>query len=100
MLLNACYHEQIFCRIFIASFLKPMVWSLYMGSALVGFGAAIIWTAQGNFLTINSDEDTIGRNSGIFWALLQCRSDFSEYDYINDFKCHSNLLSSHVKMMI
>uniref|UniRef100_A0A8C7B3R8 UNC93-like protein MFSD11 n=1 Tax=Neovison vison TaxID=452646 RepID=A0A8C7B3R8_NEOVI len=31
----------------------------------------LLWTAQGNCLTINSDEHTIGRNSGIFWALLQ-----------------------------
>ena len=33
----------------------------------------VLWTAQGNCLTINSDEHTIGRNSGIFWALLQFR---------------------------
>ncbi|ELT97164.1 hypothetical protein CAPTEDRAFT_108287 [Capitella teleta] len=57
--------------LFIASFLKPMAWALYLGSVLVGFGAAVIWTGQGNFLTINSDGSTIGRNSGIFWALLQ-----------------------------
>lgn len=49
-----------------------MVWALYLGSVLVGIGAAILWTAQGNFLTINSDSDTVSRNSGIFWALLQC----------------------------
>ncbi|XP_062586951.1 UNC93-like protein MFSD11 [Saccostrea cucullata] len=58
--------------LFILSFLKPMVWALYLGSVLVGIGAAILWTAQGNFLTINSDSDTVSRNSGIFWALLQC----------------------------
>ncbi|KAK7507828.1 hypothetical protein BaRGS_00000793 [Batillaria attramentaria] len=58
--------------LFILSFLKPMVWALYTGSALVGVGAAVLWTGQGNFLTINSDSETVGRNSGIFWALLQC----------------------------
>ncbi|CAG2199109.1 UNC93-like protein MFSD11 [Mytilus edulis] len=58
--------------LFILQFLKPMTWALYLGSVLVGFGAAILWTAQGNFLTINSDSDTVARNSGIFWALLQC----------------------------
>ncbi|ESO89144.1 hypothetical protein LOTGIDRAFT_154229 [Lottia gigantea] len=58
--------------LFILSFLKPMTWALYLGSVLVGFGAAILWTGQGNFLTVNSDSETISRNSGIFWALLQC----------------------------
>ena len=32
----------------------------------------MIWVAQGNFLTLNSDEGTMERNSGIFWAMLQC----------------------------
>ena len=35
---------------------------------------SVIWVGQGNFLTINSDTKTMGRNSGIFWALLKCRS--------------------------
>ena len=38
---------------------------------MLGVGAAIIWTGQGNFLTLNSDETTMSRNSGIFWAMLQ-----------------------------
>ncbi|XP_013399249.1 UNC93-like protein MFSD11 isoform X2 [Lingula anatina] len=57
--------------LFIASFLYPMTWALYVGSVLVGIGAAVLWTAQGSFLTLNSDAETVGRNSGIFWALLQ-----------------------------
>jgi len=31
----------------------------------------VIWTAQGNFLALNSDDDTISRNSGIVWAMVQ-----------------------------
>ena len=27
---------------------------------------------QGAFLTVNSDESTMSRNSGIFWAMLEC----------------------------
>ena len=31
---------SFFCSVFILSFFKPMVWTLYTGSALVGIGAA------------------------------------------------------------
>jgi len=58
--------------IFIGALIYPFVWSLFLGSVIIGFGAAMIWTGQGNFITINSNEETMGRNSGIFWALLQC----------------------------
>uniref|UniRef100_A0A2C9KYX4 UNC93-like protein MFSD11 n=1 Tax=Biomphalaria glabrata TaxID=6526 RepID=A0A2C9KYX4_BIOGL len=63
---------SLFYFLFVLSFLKPMVWALYLGSVLVGIGAAMLWTGQGNFLTINSNSETVARNSGIFWALLQC----------------------------
>lgn len=69
--------------LFVVQFLKPMVWAFYLGSVLVGFGAAILWTGQGNFLTINSDPQTVSRNSGIFWALLQCSLLFGNmYEYL------------------
>ncbi|KAM3964563.1 UNC93-like protein MFSD11 [Aphomia sociella] len=57
---------------FIVTFLFPRTWLLYAASVLIGAGAAAIWTGQGNYLTINSDADTISRNSGVFWAMLQC----------------------------
>ncbi|XP_029014137.1 UNC93-like protein MFSD11 [Betta splendens] len=56
---------------YIAMFIYPYTWSFYTVSVLVGIGAAVLWTAQGNVLAINSNDNTIGRNSGIFWALLQ-----------------------------
>ncbi|XP_062874923.1 UNC93-like protein MFSD11 [Trichomycterus rosablanca] len=56
---------------YIATFIHPFTWSFYTASVLVGIAAAVLWTAQGNLLTINSTDSTIGRNSGIFWALLQ-----------------------------
>ncbi|XP_066560898.1 UNC93-like protein MFSD11 [Amia ocellicauda] len=56
---------------YIAVFIYPLTWSFYTASVVVGIAAAVLWTAQGNLLTINSTDDTIGRNSGIFWALLQ-----------------------------
>lgn len=57
--------------IFIASFLLPRTWLLYFASVIIGTGAAMIWTGQGNYLTLNSTPATISRNSGIFWAMLQ-----------------------------
>ncbi|XP_049835274.1 UNC93-like protein MFSD11 [Schistocerca gregaria] len=57
--------------LFILTFLLPKTWLLYVASCVIGFGAAIIWTGQGNYLTLNSDSSTISRNSGIFWAMLQ-----------------------------
>ncbi|XP_068434143.1 UNC93-like protein MFSD11 isoform X1 [Clinocottus analis] len=56
---------------YIAMFIYPYTWSFYTASVLVGIGAAVLWTAQGNVLAINSTDSSIGRNSGIFWALLQ-----------------------------
>uniref|UniRef100_A0A8C4SVI1 UNC93-like protein MFSD11 n=1 Tax=Erpetoichthys calabaricus TaxID=27687 RepID=A0A8C4SVI1_ERPCA len=56
---------------YIAIFIHPLTWTFYTASVLLGIAAAVLWTAQGNVLTINSKDTTIGRNSGIFWALLQ-----------------------------
>uniref|UniRef100_A0A3B3QJZ2 UNC93-like protein MFSD11 n=1 Tax=Paramormyrops kingsleyae TaxID=1676925 RepID=A0A3B3QJZ2_9TELE len=56
---------------YIAVFIRPLTWSFYTASVVVGIAAAVLWTAQGNLLAINSTDSTIGRNSGIFWALLQ-----------------------------
>ena len=58
---------------FSASFLFPSTWLLYTMSAIAGFGSALLWTAQGNYLTLCSTSETIGRNSGVFWCILQFR---------------------------
>jgi len=64
---------MVVVSLYVLSYISPMTWSYYMASILVGFGAAILWTAQGAYLAINSDDSTISRNTGIFWALLQVR---------------------------
>ncbi|XP_010728854.3 UNC93-like protein MFSD11 [Larimichthys crocea] len=57
---------------YIAVFIIPSTWAFYLTSVLIGIGAAMLWTAQGHFLVENSDASTINRNTGMFWALLQC----------------------------
>lgn len=57
---------------YIAVFITPSTWSFYLTSILIGVGAAMLWTAQGQFLVENSEASTINRNTGMFWALLQC----------------------------
>lgn len=42
-----------------------------MASAVLGVGAALIWTGQGTYLSKCSNPSNISRNSGVFWALLQ-----------------------------
>uniref|UniRef100_A0A665VDZ0 UNC93-like protein MFSD11 n=1 Tax=Echeneis naucrates TaxID=173247 RepID=A0A665VDZ0_ECHNA len=58
---------------YIAVFIIPSTWPFYLTSVLIGVGAAMLWTAQGHFLVENSEASTINRNTGVFWALLQCR---------------------------
>ena len=60
--------------LFTAQIIYPNDILLYGFSAIVGFGAAMIWVAKGNFLTLNSDENTMTRNSGIFWVMIMTSS--------------------------
>lgn len=57
--------------IYIAAYIYPNTVILYLCSALVGAGAAVLWTAQGAFISDNSTESTRQKNAGIFWAFLQ-----------------------------
>ncbi|GAU93177.1 hypothetical protein RvY_05156 [Ramazzottius varieornatus] len=57
--------------LFMAVFFRPYLGTLYASSILLGIGAAVLWTSQGVFLTINSSDQTMSRNAGMFWAILQ-----------------------------
>ncbi|KAK5642293.1 hypothetical protein RI129_008460 [Pyrocoelia pectoralis] len=67
----AMFYGSVTYLFFILTFLWPQTWLLYLASGIIGTGAAMIWTGQGNYLTLNSTPATISRNSGLFWALLQ-----------------------------
>lgn len=57
----------------VASFLFPRDWLLYLTSAFNGLAAAVLWTAQGSYLSLISNSDDATTNSCVFWALLQCK---------------------------
>jgi hypothetical protein len=50
-----------------------MIWSFYLVSILLGIGAAILWTVEGAYLALVSNETTVSRNADLFWALFQAR---------------------------
>ena len=56
---------------YIAQLLWPNTYLLYISAVVIGLGAPVIWTSQGNILSLNSDDETISRNSGVFWGMLQ-----------------------------
>eukprot|EP01147_Barroeca_monosierra_P009483 gene9483-1724_t len=57
--------------LFIGSILTLNAAAILSASALLGFSAAVIWTAQGNYITANTNPSTRPTYSGIFWAQLQ-----------------------------
>uniref|UniRef100_A0A3B5MEL0 Major facilitator superfamily domain containing 11 n=1 Tax=Xiphophorus couchianus TaxID=32473 RepID=A0A3B5MEL0_9TELE len=78
---------------YIAVFIMPSTWSFYLTSVLIGIGAAVLWTAQGQFLVENSEASTINRNTGLFWGLLQCMLFGNLYIYL-DWNGKSEISSS------
>lgn len=45
---------------------------LYITSAVLGFGASILWTGQGSYLSQNCTKETTGRMSALLWAIHEC----------------------------
>ncbi|OQV20207.1 UNC93-like protein MFSD11 [Hypsibius exemplaris] len=61
----------MFLLCYVTTFLRPLTETLYLGAVAQGIGQGLIWTVYGFMLSTNSSEKTIGRNTGIFWCLLQ-----------------------------
>uniref|UniRef100_U5EXR4 UNC93-like protein MFSD11 n=1 Tax=Corethrella appendiculata TaxID=1370023 RepID=U5EXR4_9DIPT len=57
--------------LFMVSFLWPQGWLLYVCSAILGAGAALIWIGQGAYIARCSNPETISRNTGVCWAIFQ-----------------------------
>jgi len=57
--------------IFLAANVYPTFYTLIPGAAVIGLGAAVLWTAQGSFMAKCSTEETLGFHSGVFFGLFQ-----------------------------
>ncbi|KAL1117289.1 hypothetical protein AAG570_004615 [Ranatra chinensis] len=84
---------------FIVTFFFPKTWLLYFASAIIGLGASVIWTGQGNYLTLNCDSTTMSTNSGVFWAMLQCSMLFGNFFVYMVFQGKSEIDSSMRKLI-
>ena len=60
---------SIFYITYLLAFIYPNTTILWIFSILLGFGAALVWTGQGVFLSINSNDKNIDRNSSIFFTI-------------------------------
>ena len=73
--------------IWIASLTRPDIPSLVIAaSVIIGFGAAILWVAQGTYLTKQGDETNRGRLAGTFWGIFQISGivgNFGSYFIVN-----------------
>jgi len=57
--------------LFIAANIQGIPVLLIIGAICNGFGAAVLWTSQGTYVTQWSRKEDLGKNSGIFFAIFQ-----------------------------
>ena len=55
---------------YVLVYLYPIPVLLYCASVIQGLGSSLLWIAQGPVLVINSTEQTISRNSSLFWIMF------------------------------
>uniref|UniRef100_A0A8D9AMI0 UNC93-like protein MFSD11 n=1 Tax=Cacopsylla melanoneura TaxID=428564 RepID=A0A8D9AMI0_9HEMI len=55
---------------YICSHFFHITWIIYLSSLMIGIGASLVWTGQGSYLVMNSKQDTLERNLGVFQILF------------------------------
>ncbi|KAE9549639.1 hypothetical protein FO519_007146 [Halicephalobus sp. NKZ332] len=88
--------------IFQAGFLFLNEPFLYISSALIGVGAAIIWTAQGKYIAMNSTNETASKHSSLFWGVSQiCIAGGGIFLYLafRDLKEDDKIKDSKIKLV-
>ena len=62
---------SIICTISVAMFLIVTEALFYVAATLLGIGSAILWTAQGKYIAMNSTRETASMHSVLFWCVYQ-----------------------------
>ena len=57
--------------LYIAILIRPYLPIIFIGAAVLGAGAGVLWTAQGQIMIQNSSKERMGTTSNIFWLMLQ-----------------------------
>eukprot|EP00731_Ephydatia_muelleri_P029105 Em0020g749a len=57
--------------LYIAILIRPYLPAIFIGAAVLGAGAGVLWTAQGQIMIQNSSKKRMGTTSNIFWLMLQ-----------------------------
>lgn len=57
--------------LFLGSLITQQPTVVLVASVLTGFGASVLWVAQGSFITMSSNDSNRGRIAGMFWACMQ-----------------------------
>jgi MFS family permease len=55
---------------FLGSLIQINYWAVCVTAALLGMGAAVLWTAQGAFITSLARDQERGKYVGIFWGIF------------------------------
>ncbi len=66
-MLTICFGLFDATQVYMGSLIKIVKWVVYLAAAVIGFGAAILWVAQGSLLTQCSPKSQRGAYTGIFW---------------------------------
>lgn len=55
---------------YLGSLIQINYWAVCVTAGLLGIGGAVLWTAQGAFLTSLSRNEERGKNVGLFWGIF------------------------------
>jgi MFS family permease len=55
---------------YLGSLIQINYWAVCVTAGLLGIGGAVLWTAQGAFLTSLSRNEDRGKNVGLFWGIF------------------------------